>query len=397
MSNTLIKELKELAANKKIWIVILTVLIIIIIGTSYGRKNTESMSSDILKLGIINNDKSSYSDLLLSYFNSSQTFSSFVTVMKGESEEIKDSFQKGELDIYLEIPEDFAKNMIQMEHSPINVTINIEDTTKALIFQNILKSYEKYIASVEVNAVGLYDVMEQDGMSQELIDKTNRTISLDLIFTALGKETFFDFKPVSKFPTTTVIQYYMIALLIMTMMYGGLFVGFGLLREIKLGTFNRIRTTQLQLYQFVFAKMLLITALFTVSGTFVINWIADKSITVEVILLGFAISLFCVTFAVFLSAFFNTTQRFILVGNLLIFYCIVIGGGIIPIRFLPQNIIRLSKMTPNYYMVKGIIHLKQGQLLEANHITLAFFFLSAFLFMAAVILFSRRSVTYEEA
>lgn len=397
MFNTIIKELKELAADKKIWIGIITVLIIIIIGTSYNRKNTEDLTAKPLRLGVINNDDSSYSELLLTYFNGSETFSSLITVILGESKEIKNAFQKGEMDIYLEIPKDFATNMIELKHSPIKVTFNIEDTTKAILFQNVLKSYEKYIAAVEVNAVGLYDIMEADGMRSELIEETNVTISMDMIFTALGKETFFTFRPVEKFPVTSISDYYIISILAFALLYAGLYVGFRILREIKQGTFTRLRTTRLPMYQFLSAKMLLLIGILSVAVTIAVKMIGDNRVSADKILFSLSVSLFSVTAATLLCAFFHTTQRYILIGNLLVFYCSIVGGGIIPIQFLPEGIIRLSKITPFYYIIKGIIYLKQGQSILANNITMGFIVVSALMFGASVILFYRRSVTYEEA
>ena len=397
MLNTIIKELKELRADKKIWIGIISVLIIIIIGTSYNKKNTENMTPKTLMLGVINNDDSSYSELLLSYFNSSETFSSLVNVITGESKEIKDAFQNGKVDIYLEIPKDFAMNMVELKHSPIKITFNTQDTTKAILFQNVLKSYEKYIAAVEANAVGLYEIMEADGMEPKLIDETNVTISMDMIFTALGKETFFTFRPMEKFPATSIPDYYIISILIMTLLYAGLYAGFRILSEMKQGTFTRLRTTKLPMYQFLTAKILLMIGVFTVAVTIALSMIGDKKVTLEIVLFSLSVSLFSVTVAAFLCAFFHTTQRFILIGNLLVFYYTVIGGGIIPIQFLPEDIIRLSKLTPYYYMIKGIIYLKQGQSILANRITISFFVVSILLFGASVALFYRRSVTYEEA
>lgn len=397
MLNSVMKELKELLVDKKIWIGILLVLIIIIIGTSYNRKIPDSISSKPLKLGVINNDDSTYSELLLTYFNGSDTFSSLIRVIMGGEAAITDSFQKGELDIYLEIPKDFAMNMIRLEHSPIKVTYHIKDTTKALLFQNVLKSYEKYIAAVEVNAVGLYEIMEADGMDREIIDQANVTVSMDMIFTALGKETFFDFQPVEKFPATTILEYYIVSILAMMLMYAGLYVGFRILREMKQGTFTRIQTTQLPLYQFLTAKMLLIIVVFTVVIMIAVNIIGKKGITFEILLFSLSVSLFSVTVSTLLSLFFHTTQRYILIGNLFVFYCSVIGGGIIPIQFLPEDMVRLSKVTPNYYMIKGILLLKQGQNIPAYHIGVGFFVISILLFMASLAVFSRRSVTNEEA
>ncbi len=395
MFNTIIKEIKELKADKKIWIGILTVLIMIIIGTSYNRNNSEYTSTEHLRLGIINHDESIYSDMLLSYFNGSETFSSLISVTAGEEKEVKSAFDQGDLDIYLEIPKDFAMNLIRLEHSPINVTINISDTTKAILFQNVLRSYEKYIASVEANAVGLYEIMEQDGMDQELIDETNRKVSIDFIFTTLGKEEFFSFEPLDQYPTTTLILYYVISLLIMALLYSGLYIGFQILREMKQGTFTRLRTTRTPLYQFLIAKMVILITILTITTVIALS-IISKPITIMQVLFSLSIVMFSICLSVLLSSLFNTTQRFVLAGNLLFFCFIVIGGGIIPMQFLPQSMVNLAKITPNYYMLKGILYMNQGQTDKIGFIMASFIGISIGMISIALILFGRRSVNYDE-
>lgn len=397
MLNTLNKELKELFADKKIWVGILTVLIIIIIGTSYNRRNVEADISEHLRLGVINNDDSNYSELLLGYFHGSETFSSLVTVTIGEEAEVKKAFEEGELDIFIEIPKGFAQNMIQIEHLPINVTINIKDTTKAILFQNVLQSYEKFISAVEANAVGLYELMEEEGANQQLIDDTNVTISLELIFTALGKEEFFTFKEVATFPKTRISEYYLVSFLVMGLMYAGLYGGFKVLREIRQGTLLRIKTTRLPLYQFLSAKILFLSVILTAASVTAICILSDGRPTGNILLFSSSLALFNVTMPILLSAFFETTQRFILVGNLLVFYFTVIGGGIIPIMFLPQDILQLSRITPYYYMMEGIIRINQGQPAVSGKISVALLLTSLLFFIGALLFFTRRRVSYEEA
>ncbi len=396
MRNIITKEIKELFSDKKIWIGILTVLIILIIGTSYNIKNQEIEQSELLQLGVINRDDSSYSELLLSYFDQSDTFSSMITVSLGNEVEVKEAFQNGELDIYLEIPEGFARNMIQIQHIPIKVVVNITDTTKAIIFENVLKSYEKYISAVEANSVGLYEIMERDGMDQQLIDDTNMTISLDLIFTALGKESFFDFREVQTFPPTELLEYYMIAILVMILMYGGLYAGFRSLREVRQGTFTRLVTTRTPLYQFIIGKLLVMVVVLAIFVIVALGIIRKNTDFIQIAGYGCIMALFCTTSSIFLSVFFKTTQSFILLGNLLLFYFAVIGGGIIPVMFLPQKILMLSKITPFYHMMEGIIRMNQEGQGGTWTIAMIFLLASILLFAGTLLCYGRRRVSNEE-
>jgi len=390
MLNTIIKEIKELCVDKKIWIGILTVLIIMIIGTSYNRKNPENKAGEPLAMGVINHDNSTNSKLLLSYFDSSKTFTSFVRVVRGDSKTIEEAFEKGELDIYLEIPENFTQDMIRMEHTPIKVTINIEDTTKALLFQNVLKSYEKYISSVETSAVGLYEVMEQDHMEQELITSTNRKVSIDLIFTALGKEAFFSYQELEQFPATTVILYYISAGLILAIFYFSLYIGYRILNEMKQGTFTRIQTTKTSLFCYLTGK-LSVYILLIASITFAaISIISRGQISGGCVWFSLTAAMYVVNQAVFLCVLFRTTQSFVLVGNLILFYFAILGGGIIPIQYLPQDMFTLARFTPNYYLQRGIIEITNGMYEKVHSITAGFLLVSFVMYGSTLLLLRRR-------
>jgi ABC-2 type transport system permease protein len=401
MINIFTKECRQLFLNKKIWICIGLVLIIIIISTSYNGKNYKNdknsqSASDMLRFGVINHDRSIYSDMLLSYFESSKTFTGFITIVRGNDNYIKNAFKEGALDIYIVIPENFAQSMMVLDHKPIVVNISIHDTIKAIIMNNVLKSYEKYIAAVEANAVGLYDIMEKDGMEQDVIRSTNEKISIDMILTALGREAFFSLQPLTKFPATTVVQYYLNVILVMFWMYAGLYVGFQLIEEVRLGTFIRLKVANISAFQFLTAKTLLMTSVLAVLVMLTIQVQTGSSLNFKKCLFAVAVSAFCVNFAVLLAALFSTTQRYILVGNLLCFFCIVMGGGIIPIQFLPQDIIRISRLTPNYYIMKGLLLFRQGSETQPVIIIMAAFFAVSMIFFGMTGFFlNRRGVTYE--
>ena len=397
MRHLFIKELKELLSNKRILVGILVVLIIFIIGTSCNVSDSPKPSTDLLQIGIVNKDDSAYSRLLLNYFNSSETFTNFITVQMGEEEEINKAYQQGKLDVLMVIPVNFANDMMYLKHSPIKISLNISDTTKAILFRNVLKSYEKYISAVEANAIGLYEIMEDDGMDSELITSTNRTLSIDLIMTALGKEKFFSFVPVSQFPTTTMAQYYVSSVLVMISLYLGLYVGYQLLQEMKQGTLTRLRTTQTPLYRFLLAKIIVAIGVMMVMITPMVTLICGKQLSAITMIFGLSIAMFCVCQAVFLSALLRETQRFILVGNLLLFYFTVVGGGIIPIQFLPQDLLLLSKFTPYYYILRGMIDINIGQAWKVYGISTGLILVSVCMMIIANLILYRRSVIYDEA
>ncbi len=358
------KDCKELLVSKKRIVVIAIVLIILIISTycNVVYKDTKSKNA-FIQFGVVNEDGSAYSKLLLDYFSKSESFSSYINLSQGNKIEIEKAFQDGELDIYLEIPEKFAENMIYMEHIPVKVMINTADTTKAILIRNILESYEKYIRAVEINCVALYDTMTLAQMDSKLIEEKNVEISYDLIFTALGKEEFFQYEETGSFPSTTIMNYLLCAIISTIILYCGLYVGYQLMKEKQQGTLRRLQTTGIPiavvlLEKILFFSMLLFLALFLINMIPVISNHSQDYVKIGVFYLSSIV--FCISFAIFLSGIFHKVQNYMIVCNFISFLFLILGGGLIPIMYLPTEIVALSKFTPLYWFIRTLLMIQNG-------------------------------------
>jgi len=395
------KDCKELFGSKKRIGIIVIVLIILIISTYYNiTKHEEDKTSSMIQFGVVDKDSSVYSKLLLEYFNKSESFHSYIHIVEGKSDEIEKAFYNGKLDIYLEIPENFAENMIYLKHLPVKVFINATDTTKAIFLKNILESYEKYISAVEVNCVALYDTMVLSGMDSELINKKNIEISYDLIFTALGKENFFLFQENSDFPSTTILNYYIYAIISMAFVYSGLYVGFLMMKERKQGTLKRLHTIGIPIGRILFEKTIFSSAvIFTIIYmTYLIPTLfKGDTINIKMGIVYLCAVLFCVSLAILLSGVFRKIQNYMIVGNFLGFIFCIIGGGIIPIMYMPTELVDLAKYTPNYWFIKVMLSV-QKQIINGLFLKIVLgLLISTFLFyILSWIAYCREEVCFEE-
>lgn len=358
------KDCKELFVSKKRIGVFAIVLIILIISTYCNVVNKEVKSQNtFIQFGVVDQDGSAYSKLLLDYFSKSESFSSNINLIQGNRNEMEKSFHNGELDIYLEIPKDFAENMIYMEHMPVKVMVSTADTTKAILIRNIIESYEKYIRAVEINCVALYDTMSLAHMDRKLIEEKNVEISYDLIFTALGKEEFFQYKETGNFPSTTIVNYYLCAMISALILYCGLYVGFQLMKEKQQGTLRRLHTTGMPMTVVLFEKILFSTVLIFLVLFFVtIMPVLSNNSQDYVKMSIFYVSsiFFCISFMVFLSGIFYKVQNYMIVCNFISFLFLILGGGLIPIMYLPTELVTLSKFTPLYWFIRILLMIQNG-------------------------------------
>ncbi|MGB8454983.1 MAG: ABC transporter permease [Anaerocolumna sp.] len=395
------KDLKELFGSKKRRIAIMiAVLIILIISTYYNVPKQEKSSGKRIEFGLDDKDGSVYSKMLIEYFKESESFASYIHIVEGSSQELEQSFYNGDLDIFLQIPEGFAENMIYLDHLPVKVLINTADITKAVILKNILESYEKYIRAVEVNCVALYDTMQKAGMDTGFINKKNIELSYDLIFTALGKESFFKYRETSEFPATSLLNYYSFALLSVLLNFMGLYVGFLILKEKNQGALKRLITIGVPIAEILIEKILFSVCLIFIMISLVYilpNIFNGNAVSFQFEILLLLLSFFVICFAVFLSGFFHKVQNYMIAGNFFCFIFSIIGGGIIPIMYLPGSMLKLSSFTPNYWLIRVMLTVQKG-IAEDLFLKIIFgLIISSFTFyVMSIYLYGREEVYYEE-
>lgn len=368
MWNLIKKEGKEILYNKKIWIIFFMVSIIFIIGTYCNTK--EETSQHKINVGLVDLDNSMYSNLLTRYFVENDAFSSYVQIEQGSLDKIEEDFLKYQLDAYLVIPENFAENLIQIQNTPMDAKIHQRDTTTALLIQNVLEGYEKYIAAVQINTVGLSQIMENGGISSDIIEKKNTKISIDLVLTALGRNDFFEYQEHKTLSATPIIEYYGYAICILLVMYSSLYIGLLFLAERKSQMFQRGKLAGITLWNYGLAKLFVhgsILSLILSSGYLIINWnyvpkdqrfhtyldwfVSDGIKKVCYIV---AIVLFFILLSMILSCFFNDKNHFLIAGNMIYFVLAILGGAVIPFLYLPENIAFLGKWTPVYWFIYGM-------------------------------------------
>lgn len=378
-------------------IIFLIIVLIIGIGT-YIIETTNKESGTIrpmVRLGVIDEDSSSYSKMLIDYFNSYEELQPFIQITIDEEQNIVKEFEDGQYDIMVRIPENFITNMIYMKHTPIDVRINIEDTTKAIIVNNVLKSYEKYIRAVEVACVTLYDVMQLSGYDDDLINEKNVAISYDLVFTALGKSDFFQYKSIPNHRSIPLLEYYIYGIMSIIFLYAGIYGGYMLLIERKSQTFYRLKVTGIPVWKLVGSKILSTTSLIMVLGVLIAIFLADKNIKVLLNLIVFFAGFTMCVVSLFLtvSTFFYNSTQYVIFSNILCFFFIILGGGIIPTKFLPESMIRISSFMPGYQFTYKVYETIHGGVTGVYSI-LIYYILGLILIGVSVISLNKREMYY---
>lgn len=336
---------------------VILVLIIVMISTfCYVRKQEQEAGKfGKISLGVAKEDTSEYANLLMTYFNENKDFLSYVELLEADEPTLGKALENGNLDAYLVIPENFAQSMIQMENLPIRARISMENPTKALILRHAMEAYKTYIEAVEVNCTALYRKMQEENFTQKELDSANFEISMDLIFTALGKDAFFKKQTVepAERETLSLTEHYQYTLVYFVLLFSFIPAGLQVLSLKKNGMKDRLQAVNISTgsilaaigIPYAFFSVVVVTAVLLVKESpertfeallFVIPWII-------VFLLS---GLFC-----------KDTMRYLFFCSIILVCLAVLGGSLIPEDFMPDSFLKLAQWMPNRnftYVMGGV-------------------------------------------
>lgn len=359
-----IGQIRQVKRNSMLFFIPIFMFVFIYFFFSLDEVKTTFLET--LEVGLIVEDEGIYAGMLTDALTDTEAFRNFANIHKGEPEDIQSSFEEGQLDAVITMPEGFVDSIMRFESNPIDVKISYKEPIKAIIIKNIMTSYEKYIASSEIGIMTLFDQMEELRFDWDTIVSYNEQISYDLIMTALSRNSMMNYHEVVNIPSVVSTIYYLMAIIIMFLMYIATYAAINLIREREDMCFLRLKISKISLLNYLLSKAIG-TTLFI--STIVLTWlvlfaaftngiIGDNLIFLSLFLM---ISiLFNVSLAMFMTAYIEREEGVILFSNVFIFINAIIGGSIIPIPMMPETLQKMALISPNYWMIKGLLYYHSG-------------------------------------
>ena len=354
----LIKKDFKLFINNRL---LIGIWIILIVGLSIGfsAKFETKVESLGARIGVCNNDsENKYSNMLVEFFEKNDNFKSLMRIVKADEDTLIEMFNNKELDCYVIIPEGFMDKIIDIEPIPVKVRISDDNSVTAIMVRNVLDSYEVYVSSVQNNILTLSEGMRRLDVSKTERSIINTTMSIDLITTVLGKEKFFEYEYVEAYATVDMRNSILFAVVCMIISFGALFAGVDLLKEKEYGVINRYKSGGGSIVKLIFTKLIFYTTVMY-SLILIPNIIGAKvkgdSINKKMMFLYLLIVVFSLSSSLFLAVLSGKIRTYVLVGNMFCICTYLVGGGIIPASYLPENMISISKFMPAYNFIQMLI------------------------------------------
>jgi len=244
------------------------------------------------------------------------------------------------------------------EGSPVKVRISDDNSVTSIMVRNVLNSYEIYVSSVQNNITALSDGMKKLNMKKTDRLFINTSMSIELITTVLGKEAFFDYEYVDAYATVDMRNSILYAVACMIISFGALFAGVDLLKEKSYGVINRYKAGGGSVIRLVANKLVFYTVVIyslILIPNVIGSLVKKSSIDITMMLLYLLIVVFSLSSSMLIATVTGKIRTYVLVGNMLTICTYLVGGGIIPATYLPENMLKLSKFTPAYSFIQMLI------------------------------------------
>jgi len=329
--------------------------------------NLFSFSNGTVKIGIIDEDCSDSSKLLISSLSNNSS----ISTVPLESSTVESTMLETSIPVTIEIPKDFEESIINGSPKKINV-LSEKDSSMGDAITSIVNLQVEDLYNLGINSNKSNDEYENLLLkySDDPVKITSKTLS-DL-------ENDFEL-------TQTAI-----AFVIFFLMMRASSISYIVLSERWNKTYYRIFTTPVTSFQYIGGNILanfsllafqLLITLITLNY-FVDIYTGVSFIPLFILLLG--IALVTVAFGTFSIALFFNSKGYGMFSNIVITITTIVSGAFTSINFLPESVRFIAPFTPQYWVMNGITKLQMGMGIDSIIINLGILLLfSIALFLAS--------------
>lgn len=323
------KEFKQIFRNKGMLPIIFVLPLVQLIILS----NAATFEVQHIKFGYIDNDRTSTSRALIERFNASTYFD---VLTHFSSENIASSeMLKGNVDVVLEIPTHFERDLQKEKHSALGVTINAIDGAAAGV-ENVYVTQiiQRFNQQIKVDLL-------------QVLDQQARPISIETIPLFWYNETL-------NYKTFMVPGILVLLVTMITLFLSGM----NIVREKEIGTLEQINVTPIKKSQFIIGKLfpfwVIGMGLLTV-GLTIAKLIFNVPMLGSLPLMYLYTSVYILVIlgiGLFISNFTDTQQQAMFIAWFFTVIFILMSGLFTPIESMPKWAQIVTEFNPIKYFVE---------------------------------------------
>lgn len=324
-----------------------------------------NFNSGYIKIGIINDDKSITSDLILSSIKSYDGFD----VIEIKKEDIKNLFAENAINTVIEIEHGFEDDLIKGNTNLIKVT-SIENNDISKVIKELINEKMTNINNILMASEGNKDIYYKslDNYSESQYIKIQKESLNDLQEDYTFSQIFVGF-------------------IIMFMLIRGMTTSYRVFNEKEENVYTRIFMAPVKTYEYYVADVIsgyLAILVQVIAGVLGIRFLGIEFGvgSFELFIILALLGLVSISLGVCCRAFSKNRTEASNIFNFANMIMIMIGGAFVPIDILPPIIEKISYFTPVRWAMEAIISIQQGSSITDVYKYLAIILLFALTFFS---------------
>lgn len=312
-------------------------------------------------IGVADYDKSIGSKMAISSIESEGYVSKAVQIKVLDEKEAMSRLNEGNLVCVVVIPEGFSQSLYMGNNKPIKVYVNRNDTTSSKLMEYFLGNAADLVIAAQSGIYTVYHMMLKSSVGNQEAFKIAEKAIPDLVLNAMGRKEIFRTVTISNIPETGAVQYYIVCVSVMFIMFSGI-LGLRLInQDLESGVIKRILISTGGIFKYIIEKILMVALLGLAEFIAVIVPLSlyYKSffniLNIKVLLTAVMIILASASFCILVSLFSKSSAASVTWSITGIFIVCMMGGCIYPSAVMSEWLRTLSGLTFSSWALEGML------------------------------------------
>lgn len=265
------------------------------------------------------------------------------------------------------IPEGFVHSLETGTNHSVKLITNRAHPLKSHMIQSIMNSYMKSVSGGQSAVNAVWDYYKNTDMTYEerskKIDWVINDITLSVYF---ARNNVFEKNTIKGVNSLSSFEFYLASGIIIFIMFSSLSGAKTLLEEKDSKIIHRIKMTGISGFDYIVGKfaaiyiigMMQSFLIFTIGAYFLLGGLQREYFYILLLYLTIIFSIS--SLSLLTAVMIKSRERLESIGSITVLLMTFIGGGIIPYIYLPNFLQILSKLTINYWSLKGLLGFLEG-------------------------------------
>ena len=313
-------------------------------------------------VAIVDYDQTLETRTLVQQFNNSKPMKDLVTMIQANDKLAMSMLKENRIASVVIIPKGFSADLSQGKNTPVVVVGNNQRPLQSLLVRSLMESSADFVTAAQSGVNTVCWFLKKANAPTEVVQNELQSSILTFTLHSLGRLEFFNEEEITDLAIRSPAQYYFFSGLIILIELWGLMLT-GVFREAR----NMLVEQRMLLFGvkkrgLVLANLISLSSLLVLQAAVVVMAVSilvnqqNPKIFLAVILVSWSVG----ALFVFLNRIVSDPALFNITGLSAILLFALIGGGIVPLSYLPPVFEQLSTLSMNRWALDLVLQTSEG-------------------------------------